>query len=164
MSTRASHTFEHPIDEVWAMFNDVDSHVAKFEGMGHREVEVLDFSAGDGRVYVKIRRVVELELPSFAKRFVKPVNTVTSTDRWTANDDGTYGGTFSADAKGTPVKISGTTRLEPDGPERTDYEITVDLAVNVPLVGGKLSDWASGNVDRQLRDEFDAGDTWLDAH
>jgi hypothetical protein len=164
MGTRASHTFDHPIDKVWAMFTDVDSHVAKFEGMGHREVDVLDFTAEDGQVFVKIRRVVELDLPGFTKRFLKPVNTITTVDRWEARDDGTYGGTFTADATGAPVTVSGTTRLRPEGTGRTDYVITVDLKVDVPLVGGRISSWAQGNVDRQLHEEFAAGEAWLAAH
>jgi hypothetical protein len=164
MGTNANHTFDHPIDDVWAMFADIDAHVAKFEGMGHREIEVLEYSADDREVLVKIQRVVELEIPGFAKRFLKPVNTVTTTDRWQAADDGTYRGTFSADAKGAPVEVKGTTRLEPDGELRTAYQVSVELKVNVPLVGGRIASWASGDVDRQLRQEFEAGDSWLADH
>jgi hypothetical protein len=164
MATSATHTFDRPLDEVWAMFGTIDAHVAKFEGMGHREIEVLEFTADDREVFVKIRRVVEIDLPGFAKRFMQPVNTVTTTDRWQARDDGTYAGTFSADAKGAPVKVKGTTRLRAEGDDRTDYEITVDVDVSVPLVGGKLAAFARGNVERQIRDEFAAGDTWLSTH
>jgi hypothetical protein len=164
MGTRATHTFDRPLADVWTMFGTLDAHVAKFEGMGHRDIEVLEFEADDREVFVRIRRVVELDLPGFAKKFLQPVNTVTTTDRWQARDDGTYGGTFSADAKGAPVKVKGTTRLRPDGDDRTDYEITVDVEVTVPLVGGKLASFARGNVERQIRDEFSAGDTWLDSH
>jgi hypothetical protein len=164
MGTRKTHTFDRPIAEVWTMFTDVDAHVAKFEGMGHREIEVLEFSADDTDVLVKIRRVVELDLPGFAKRFMQPVNTVTSVDRWKDNGDGTYCGTFEADAKGAPVEVHGTTRLEPDGDERTAYEISVDVKVNVPLVGGKLAGWATSDIERQIRDEFAAGDSWLATH
>ena len=33
--------------------------------------------------------------------------------------------------------------------------------MNVPLVGGRIAAWATGDIERQIREEFEAGDTWL---
>src|SRR5262245_17734183 len=156
------HTFAAPIDRVWGMFRDQGSHLAKFEAMGPRDIELLEYDADADRVHVGVKRIVDTELPGFAKKVLKPTNTVTTTDEWKATGDGSYAGRYVVDT-GTPVKIAGTTSLRPDG-DRTAYEITVDVDVKVPLIGGKIADFAKGDVARQLDMEFTAGDDWLASH
>lgn len=163
MEITGEHTFDAPIDRVWAMFRDRDAHVAKFEAMGHENIEVLEHEADEEHARIVIRRVVTLDLPGFAKKVLKPSNTMTTTDVWHANPDGTYGGTFVLDIPGAPVKSSGTTLLTPQG-DQTHYVITVSYEVKVPLVGGKITDWAKGDVRKQIDQEFGAGDAWLAAH
>jgi hypothetical protein len=164
MQTVRHHTFSAPIDKCWAMFHDPASHVAKFEGMGHHDVEVLDQSSTDTSLHIEVTREVDVDgIPGFAKKFVKPRNTVVSIDDWSDNGDGTYGGGFSLDTKGVPVQIAGTTRLTADG-DVTHYEVTVEITVKVPLVGGKLADFSRGIVEKQLDEEFALGDTWLESH
>ena len=159
----AHHTFEAPIDRVWAMFIDKDSHIAKFEGMGHREVELLESDFVDDVFTIKITRLVDVELPGFAKKVLKPTNTVVTTDEWRSNGDGTYGGHFELDTIGAPVDVKGTTRITPDG-DRTAYRLTFDFNVNVPIIGGKIANWARTDVEKQIALEFEAGDKWLASH
>jgi hypothetical protein len=155
------HTFDAPVEDVWAMFRDRDSHVAKFEGMGHRNLEVLEHEADEDRVRIVIARDVTLDLPGFARKVLKPTNHVVSTDEWRANGDGTYGGAFDMDTKGAPVDISGTTHIAPEGDGRTRYELETHVSVNVPVVGKRITNWAKGDVEKQMQQEFDAGDAWL---
>src|SRR5262245_12561849 len=158
-----SHQFSAPVDAVWAMFRDPKSHIAKFEQMGHRDIEVLESDGDDDRFHIKVRRVVTVDLPGFAKRVLKPNNTVTTTDDWQRNADGTCTGEQLVETEGAPVKISATTKLEPEGDD-TLYSVRVQLDVKVPLIGGKLADWAKGSVREQLDHEFGAGDRWLAEH
>jgi len=156
------HVFAAPIDAVWAMFRDPASHEAKFARMGHRDIEVVDSSGDDERFHLVVRRLVDVDLPGFAKRVLKPTNTVTTTDTWRREPDGSYSGTQEIDTQGAPVRISATTALAPtDDGAGTRYAITVDLDVKVPLIGGKLADWSKGMVSGQLDEEFAAGDDWL---
>ena len=163
MDQAADHTFDAPIDAVWAMFTDEASHVAKFASMDHRDIEVLSCTRTDDSFTIEIQRVVDVELPGIAKKVMQPTNTVVSIDRWKANGDGTYSGTFELDTKGAPVEIRGTTHLKPAG-DKTDYRITFELKVNVPLVGGKIANWAKGDAQKQIEMEFAAGDRWLAEH
>ena len=80
MDFRDEHVFNAPIDAVWDMFSDPDSHTTKFESMGHRDIEVLEADSSESGLHMKVRRVVDVELPGFAKKFLKPTNTVTTTD------------------------------------------------------------------------------------
>ena len=163
MEMTRTHTFDAPIDEVWTMFRDREAHVAKFEAMGHREIEVLAYDGDDDHVRLEVRRVVDIEVPGFAKKVIRPSNTVTSIDDWTRHDDGTCTGTQVIHTP-NPVDITSTTALRPADDGRTTYEITVAIKVNVPLIGGKVANFAKGDVEKQLRDEFACGDAWLTEH
>lgn len=164
MEFSETHVFDAPIEQVWAMFTDEAAHVAKFEFMGHRNIEVKECEKTDDSLRIVVSRDVSVDLPSFAKRVLKPTNTVVSTDLWKDNGDGTYGGTFSADAKGAPIDVKGTTRIEPTADGKTKYTVVTDLRVNVPLIGGKITNFAKGNVEQQMKDEFACGDSWLRDH
>ena len=103
-------------------------------------------------------------IPGFAKKFIKPRNTVVSIDDWNDHGDGTYGGTFTLDTQGVPVDIKGETHLEADGADKSTYTVTIDIKVSVPLVGGKLENFSKGIVDKQMDEEFRLGDAWLASH
>jgi hypothetical protein len=51
--------------------------------MGHREVEILDCERSDASLEVRSRRVVDVELPGFARKGLSPTNTMIQTDRQT---------------------------------------------------------------------------------
>ena len=158
------HTFDATPAQCWAMFHDPDSHVAKFEGMGHHDVTVLEQDQTEDELRIVVTREVDVDgIPGFARKFVKPRNTVVSTDLWQDRGDGTYGGEFTLDTKGAPVAIAGTTLLTPEG-DRTHYEVSVEIEVKVPLVGGKLADFSKRIVEKQLAHEFELGDAWLASH
>ncbi len=161
---RREHTFDAPIAKVWEMFRDPASHVAKFEAMGHTDIEILEEERSDSRLRIVIGRTVTVDLPGFAKKVLKPTNTVVSTDEWSDRGDGTYGGHFSAETKGAPIKVHGTTLVEADGDDRTHYVVTTTIEVKVPLIGGKLADFSKGILDKQMDDEFRLGDEWLNSH
>jgi len=164
MKMTRTHTFDAPIDQCWAMFTDPAAHVAKFEGMGHHDVRIIEKKKTKTSLRIVITREVEVDgIPGFAKKFLKPQNTVVSTDEWTDHGDGTYGGEYVMDTQGTPVEIAGETSLEPDG-DRTLYTVTVDISVKVPLVGGRLADFSKKIASTQLDEEFRLGDVWLAAH
>ena len=146
------------------MFRDPRSHVAKFEAMGHRELEVLEEEQTDNSLRLVIQRLVDVEVPGFARKVVQPTNLLRSTDEWRDLGDGTYGGTFELETKGVPIETMGRTRLTPEGTTHTLYEVTVELKVKVPLIGGRIADFSKGIIERQLDDEFRLGDTWLAEH
>lgn len=163
MEFTGDHVFDAPADDVWAMFRDPASHIAKFESMGHREIELVESQSDEDSFRVTIKRVVDVDLPGFAKRVLSPTNTVTSTDVWRRHGDGSCDGEQTVETEGAPVKISSTTSLTPRG-DQTDYQVKVTLDVKVPLIGGKLANWSKGKVQEQLDQEFAAGDSWLAAN
>jgi len=164
MDVESSHTYAAPIEAILAMLRDRDTTLAKYEGMGHRNVEILDCSGDDGHLRIESSRVVDVDLPGFAKKVLKPTNTMHQTDEWRSAADGRWAGTFVVDVHGSPVHLSGTMRLTP-GPGTCTEDITVTVTVKVPLIGGKIADWAAKNdVKRTLDAEFSFADTWLAKH
>lgn len=164
MKISRTHVFDAPIEKAWAMFVDADSHIAKFEAMGHRNIEVEESSYADGKFHLVVNRDVTVDLPSFAARVLKPTNRVRSTDDWTDKGDGTYAGTFKADAKGAPIDVGGTTHLSSTSDGKTTYRVDAEVKVNVPLIGKKIEGFAKGNIEQQMTDEFACGDRWLAEH
>ena len=164
MQISMTHTFAAPFEKVWAMFADPASHVAKFERMGHHDVKIVSQEATDDSLHIVVTREVDIDqIPGFAKKFIKPRNTVVSDDLWERRSDAEAGGTFTIDTKGLPMKVQGHTTAKAAG-DSVDYEVNVELKVNVPLVGGKLEGFGKGIIEKQLREEFDLGDAWLTEH
>lgn len=161
MDFTGTHTFAAPIEQVWAMIRDQEAHVSKFAGMGHTDIEVIEYDTSEDHVRLVVSRTITVELPGFAKKVLKPTNTVLSTDEWRRNADGTCTGSFSVDTPGAPIHSTGRTLLRADGDDRTFYEIAVHLDVKVPIIGGKIASWAKGDVVKQIDMEFAAGESWL---
>jgi Protein of unknown function (DUF2505) len=164
MDVSRSHTYAAPIEAVIAMLGNPEATTAKYDGMGHRDIEIIDCAAGPGVLRVESSRVVDVDLPGFAKKFIKPTNTMHQTDDWNETDDRMWDGSFTVDVDGAPVELSGTMRLTP-GNGTCTHDVTIAMHVKVPLVGGKIADWAGKNdVLRTLEGEFAFGDTWLADH
>lgn len=164
MELTRSHRFAVDPDAVIAMFADPEAVRSRYEGMGHRDVEILACERTDAALEVRSRRVVDVDLPGFARKVLSPTNTMTQTDRWTRRDDGGWDGTFAVDVAGAPVELSGTMALRTaDG--GADYTVSFRMAVKVPIVGGKIADWVGKNeAATTLEAEFAAGEAWLAAH
>lgn len=164
MELTRTHRYDVEPDAVIDMFADPDAVRARYEGMGHRDVEILACDRADASLEVRSRRVVDVDLPGFARKALSPTNTMTQTDHWVRRDDGGWDGTFDVDVAGAPVEMSGTMELSPDdGGAR--YGVTIRMAVKVPLVGGKIADWVGKNeAASTLEAEFAAGDAWLAAN
>jgi len=156
-----SHVYAVPVDAVVAMLRDQSSTVAKYESMGHRDVEILELTTDDDNLRIVSSRVVDVELPGFAKKALTPTNTMKQTDEWHRGSDGSWSGTFDVDVQGAPVHISGTMGLtEESGGAR--HEVALELQVKIPLIGGKIADWVGKNDgQRTLDSEFAFNDQRL---
>ncbi|MGZ6994912.1 MAG: DUF2505 family protein, partial [Acidimicrobiia bacterium] len=80
MKLEGSHVYSVPVDAVIAMLRDESATVDKYEGMGHRDVQILELAADDRTLRIVSSRVVDVELPGFAKKALKPTNTMIQTD------------------------------------------------------------------------------------
>ncbi len=162
MQFTETHTYDGSVEQLMAMLADSDAIISRYEGMGHRDVAILECVATDTTLRVKTSRVVDVDLPGFAKKVLKPTNTMVQVDEWKL-EGATWIGAFDVEVKGAPAKVSGSMRLEPNGAQCNET-ITITVDVKVPLVGGKIADWIGKNDARKtVAEEFAAGDQWLKA-
>lgn len=161
MRFEVRHEYAAGVEEVFAVLTDFALMSEKYESLGQSGVELIEREVSDEAVTVSTRRIVPLELPGFASKFLSPRQTVLQTDSWTAPDErGVRTGTFVVQAKGAPVTVSGTMRLAPDGPRRAVDEMTITVECKVPLIGGKLADFVGGDTRKAVDHER----TWIASH
>mgnify|MGYP001011501163 CR=1 FL=1 len=110
---------------------------------------------------ISIVRVVDGEVPSVAKRFIKPSNTVTTTDRWVRGADGVCRGTSQMAISNVPLTVTAAARLEPDGDDSCTYAIDLDVALRLPLVGDRILRALRPQLRSQVDAEFEACERWL---
>jgi hypothetical protein len=162
MKLNATHTYEHPTDVVFAALTDFEVVRAKYEAIDQHELKLVRHDEGDdGSVTMVTTRVVALDVPGFAKKVLSPKQQVTQTDVWSAADgSGGRTGTFTVEAKGTPVRVQGALRLAPKGATGCTNTTEVTIECKVPLIGGKIADF----VGKDARRALDHEQTWMSEH
>ena len=162
MKVTSRHTYAAPPQVVFAAMTTPDVLVEKYEALGHRDVEIREHVVDAGSVRVKSRRKVPMDLPSFAKRFLKPLNSVEQTDEWMPpSAKGERHGTWKVSASGVPVSAGGSLHLVAAPKGRTVVEITGEVTCSIPLVGGKLASFVGGDVERTISAEEEFNDGYL---
>lgn len=154
MDFRGEETYPASLDDTWALLTDADVAVERYEAAGHTDIEVLEWGPDGDGFTMKTKRVVHLDLPGFAKKVLKPANTMVQTERWGPAIDGRRESTFAVEVQGAPVRISGTSRLTAAAGGGTTHAVEGRLDVKVPLIGGKIADWAGGDTQRELEAEL----------
>lgn len=162
MHFTANHTYKHSAPAVFAMLTDFDAVRAKYEALGHSDVQLVRRDEGDdGSVTLVSRRVVPLELPGFAKKVLSPKQHVVQTDEWSAPDPkGRRTGTFAVEARGTPVRVRGTLHLSPKGARGCTNTTEVTIECKLPFVGGKIVDLVAKDTRRAVDHER----AWMSEH
>jgi hypothetical protein len=164
MDVHVEHAYAAAPDVVFSMLTNREFLLERFDATGALEYEVLECNARDGGGFrVVTRRKVEAEIPSLARKVLKPVNTMVQTELWNSGADGVYSGEWSIDAKGTPVSTSGTMRLvatDTGSLNRIDGKIKV----GVPLIGGKIESFVFDQARKTLDAEEQFGQRWLSEH
>lgn len=149
-------------DQVFATLTDPEFLRAQMEARGDTNVTVESGPAADGHRVVT-RRTVALDIPAFAKKFLRPTNVVTQTAVWAdPAPDGSRTGTWQVDAKGAPVTMFGTMTLR-GGPAGTVGEIDGEVSSSIPLVGNKVAAFVGKEAEGNLNGEHEFALSWLSA-
>lgn len=147
--------YDATLAEVIAVETDWEEYLTRFAEGGDRDVELIECGPdGDGFV-VHNKRVVTVDLPGFARKALKPSNTVDHLVRIGPEVAGRREATYTLDVLGAPVRTDGTIVFEEVEPGRTRHTVTCDVTVKVPLIGGKIAAWAKDDIVAQVRREFE---------
>jgi uncharacterized protein DUF2505 len=161
MRLHARHDYQADPAEVFAMLTDEAFLRAKLAARGDTDVRVLECGPGPGGFRIVTRRTVALDVPGFARRFLRPANAVTQTDVWSDPDaDGSRTGTWQVEASGVPVTMTGTMTLT-GTPRHSVEEIEGAVNCSVPIVGGRLAAFVGRTAADNLVAEHAFAERWL---
>jgi hypothetical protein len=137
----------------FALLTDQDYVEEVATATGGHDVSVTITPNDDGGATVVSARSLPANLPSYAKAFVGETLDLTETRVYgPAAADGSRDGTFAVDFGSTPIAITGTLRLQPEG-DLSGLAIEIDIAASVPFVGGKVESVASGWIEKFVAKE-----------
>jgi hypothetical protein len=163
MRLQTRHEYAAAPADVFGMLTDAAFLRAKLETRGDTDVEVVECASAADGFRIITRRTVALNVPGFAKRFVRPTNAVTQTDVWSEPDgDGSRTGTWRVEARGVPVTMAGTMTLT-RGPRGSVEDIDGKVSSTIPIVGGRLAAFVGGTAQANLAEEHDFARRWLSA-
>jgi len=158
---------------VAAMLADPGYARARVEASG-AAVEQADVTGtADGAFTVATRRSLPTEgIPAHARSFVGSTIEVRQVEAWEAPEEGGLRrGSIVVEISGTPVRLTGTVTLEPDGGGGgggggggSVLTYDGDLKAAIPLFGAAVEQAASGAVRTALEAEGEAGVRWLAEH
>ncbi len=157
--------YDAPPGDVYSMLTDSEFLRARLAATGALDYEVIECTPmPDGGFRVVTSRTVQTDIPGFAKKVFKPTNSLQQVEHWNGGSQGSpAAATWTIEAKGTPVKTSGTVGLEASG-TGTVQHIDGTIKVSVPLLGGRLERFVFDNAKKTLELEHEFGQQWLAEH
>jgi hypothetical protein len=149
---------DRKVEEVRAMLADPDFRqaVSAFQRVQDFAVTIEEYD--DGSMTVDLDRTYGTEqVPLFARRFVGETIDLVQREEWTSPTKAT----FDVSIPGKPGDVNGTAVLRQVGAD-TIEDVSLDVSVGLPLVGGKLEDLIGGLMRDAFRAENKVGLEWLD--
>ena len=101
-------------------------------------------------------------IPAAASRFVKSDLRVTFTEEWATNEAGATSRT-SVTVDGAPVSVEATSTLSPSD-AGSAREVSGNVSVRVPLLGGRIEKEAVTHLGRVVEREQALAAQWLEEH
>jgi len=161
VTVRARHEYRHPVRKVWAAFSDPEFYQAKFEGIGHRNVEVVSTESDGEGFSIEVSREVPLDVPGFLRGLLGEWNLLLQNEHWTEAGKGVYTNELEIEARGVPAAMTGTMRLSASGKGCVN-EVAITIRASVPLIGGKLEQFVSKDTEATLAAEYAFIQDYLD--
>ena len=129
------HTYKHSVEAVYALLVD-EAHLRdRCVQAKQRDIQVT-VDEKNGAYQIRLERDIESDIPSFAKKFINPVNHVLDIVRWRDAGEGRVGSYDVTVSK--RIRVSGVMSLKPVAGGCV-YEDTCTPSVDVPLVGKKIA-------------------------
>ena len=154
MKIKALHQYAKDVDTVFGLFHDPDFMKVKYEGIGARNVEVLECAGSEGRYTVKVKREVPADVPALLKKFLNPWNTIVQSETWEGKAGGPYRCKFTVEIASVPVSMSGEMELQTqDGGCVND--VRIEVKCGIPLIGGKLADFVGSDAEKATQAEYE---------
>ena len=159
MEFTQSVSYPGTVEEVVAMYLTPDYQQRRF---GSFVVEGSESVAVEGeRITFSGTARPEL-LPAAASRFVKGALHISFTEEWTRDEAGARSRT-RVTVDGAPVSVEATSTLTPSDAGCT-RDVTGNVSVRVPLLGGRIEKEAVAHLGRVVEREQALAANWLAEH
>lgn len=162
LTVRARHEYKQPLAKVWAAFSDPEFYQAKFEGIGHREVEVVSAQREGDEFSIEISRQVPVDVPGVLRGLLGEWNTLLQAERWAPAGSNVYANELTIEARGVPAAMQGRMKLSASGKGCVN-EVEITIRASVPLIGGKLEQFVARDTEATLAAEYDFIQGYLDS-
>lgn len=154
MKVSASHKYNADVDAVFALFSQPDFYVQKFEAVGGRNVEVLEFQAEGPAVQFSIRRDMPASAPAMIKTIIGEWNTLIQKEAWGGEAGEEYWSEFDIEAQGVPVTITGSMMLRGSS-DGCVNDVELDIKCSIPLLGRAVEQFVADDSEKSLAAEYD---------
>lgn len=153
MEVNGLHQYNSATDEVFEFFHDPEKIKAKYEGIGSRNINVLEASEHADGFTVKIQREVPADVPGILQKFLGAWNKVVQTEQWQTTQDGGRSCNLQVDVIGVPVSVSGTMMLQPEASGCVN-DVRIKVTCGIPLVGKKLAEFVGNDTKKAMDSEY----------
>lgn len=157
MATRYhySMTWDAPAAAVYAMITDPAFQEQRSQAGSPIRAESAVATTGNGAT-ISVFRQMAIDPPGFIKNFVGDSIGIQETQTWTSPTTAT----LLVEILKQPGDVKGTVRLSESGAS-TVVTVDAEIAVKVPLVGGKVEGYVAGILDKLLGKDEQIGKAWL---
>ncbi|HUR73455.1 MAG TPA: DUF2505 domain-containing protein [Sporichthya sp.] len=157
MATRYEHTitWEAPAAAVYAMITDPAYQEQRSQAGSPVRAESSVTMTGAGAT-ISVFRQLSIDPPGFLKNFVGDSIGIQETQTWNSPT----GATLLVEILKQPGDVRGTLRLSEVG-SSTAVTVNAEIAVKVPLIGGKVEGYVASILDRLLTKDEEIGREWL---
>lgn len=134
----------------------------KAQHLGHERHSVLELRERDGVFRSITQRQVDIDLPLWAARILKPRNMIRQTQLWQPPSwDGGRRYEAIVEVTGIPVQIHGGGELTPSGFGDSRYTIQLTISSRARLIGRKVEELVTGALQRTIDGEHEFRRLWL---
>ncbi|MBN1769757.1 MAG: DUF2505 domain-containing protein [Deltaproteobacteria bacterium] len=153
MKVSVRHTLDCSPETYWKkVFFDREYNQTLFlRDMKFPTWEVLEQKEGADRVERRVRVTPPQQAPELIKKLISGTISYEEVGTWTAAD-AVYRFDTITSVMTDKIKIAGTIRAEPSGPDQMVRRVEMDVSVNILLVGGKVEKFLA----EQLQSNWDA--------
>ncbi|HXH04173.1 MAG TPA: DUF2505 domain-containing protein [Candidatus Competibacteraceae bacterium] len=140
------------VEELYRLLTSADFLRRKYEGIGSRNLRISECGQDEEVFRVEWRRELRSNPPAFAARFLGEWNALEEIIEWERQGDGVRAD-YLGKVRGVPGELRGKFVIEPRGQGCVE-SITLKAVVNIPLLGGKIAQFAEEDARRSLDAEY----------
>ena len=161
MKIKTTNRYKADVDAVFGHFTDPEFVKARAEAIGARNVHVKVEKNGDA-VVITVQREIRSDAPGALKKFVPEWSPSKQVETWKVKPGGPYLGKAAVEVEGVPVTVRSRMKLAAGKEGGSVMLIETETKSSVPLVGGKLADFAAGTAEETLKKEYEFNKKQID--